>query len=498
MARKSKDMLEMEQAAYRLALREALESEFLAFLMFFFPKIEGEEFIVSEHHLVIMERLVAMCRGELPDDSLHLMVNLPPRYGKTAMVCYFVAWLFARHPRQSVMHLSCSDSLVKENTTLVKKIMKLPEYQELWPRNFVKDLEDNFVLESGGSMYSSSTGGEVIGKGCGSTSDTEWGGFLWIDDPLKPKDAVSEAVRNSVNALVSWAIRTRRNNPKKTPCLMVMQRLHDDDPAGKALSSDEFGKWCHLKMKALQDDGTALWPHKHTVEDLARMREANKWEFFSQYQQEPVPDEGDYFKEEDARFYSRLPEGLEYYICSDIALSAGKGDFTEHGVFGVDSKDNVYIVDWWSGQVDDVDVVESLVDLIKRYRPRFVGNEAGPTWKAIEGSLKKRMIEERCYVALETVPHTGGDKTVKASAFQGLWRFNKVYLPTKVKWSDDLLAQMLRFPKGKFDDKIDALSVFGRLINKVRGGTGVEQKEERRSTARVVGISGKRYGWMGI
>lgn len=486
-----------ENAAYRAILKDTLETEFLAFVRYFHPVVEGSdsEFIISSHHLAIVDSLMAMYRGELTDDHIHLLVNMPPRYGKTLLMCYFVAWLFARHPRQKVMHLSCSDSLVVDNTKLIKKVMKSVEYQTLWPTNFTQDLENNFILEAGGYMYSSSTGGEVIGKGCGSTDDKEWGGFLWIDDPLKPGDATSDTVRKKVNKLVAWAIRTRRNNPRKTPCVMVMQRLHDADPTGFVLDTEDGSKWEHLKMKALQDNGSALWPMKHTVDELEQMRKDDKWEFFSQYQQEPVPDEGDYFVESDARFYAKVPEGLEYYICSDIGLSAGKGDFTEHAVLGVDAKDNVYIVDWWSGQVDDYDVVESLVTMIKRYRPRFTGHEAGPTFKAIEGSLKRKLMDERCYVPIEVTP-AAGKKDAKASTFQALWRANKVYLPTKQRWADDLLAQMLRFPTGKYDDKVDALSIFGRLLNKVRPATESKAKRER-SHLRVVGDQGKsRLGWM--
>jgi predicted phage terminase large subunit-like protein len=492
-AAKTREEKAIEAAAYKVVLRDTLENDLLIFLRYFYPLIEGvgNEFIISHHHEAIVSNLLAMYRGELPDEKIHLMINMPPRYGKTIIMCYFIAWLFAKHPRQKVMHLSCSDSLVIDNMKLIVKIMKTDEYQALWPSEFISNLEHNFVLKEGGYMYGSSTGGEVIGKGCGSTQDDAWGGLLWIDDPLKPGDALSETLRNKVNTLCGWAIRTRRNNPRATPCVMVMQRLHDSDPAGYVMASESQDKWKLLKMKAVQDDGSALWPFKHSVEELEKERLNDRWMFSSQYQQEPVPEEGDYFKEVDARYYSRLPENLEYYICSDIALSAGKGDFTEHGVFGVDADNNVYIADWWSGQVDDVNVVESLVDLIKRYRPRFSGNEAGPTWKAIEGSLKKRLIEEKCYVPLEVVS-AAGDKGTKASTFQGLWRFNKVYLPVKKKWADELLYQMLRFPKGKFDDKVDALSIFGRLIDKVRGGKKtpaltIVKKERMQRTALFTG-----------
>ena len=491
------DELDLKSAAFRVVLRDRLETDFCAFVAFFHREMTGEDFIFSKHHFMIVDCLMDLYQGRLPEQKKHLLINMPPRYGKTRLMIYFVAWLFAKHPKQKVMHLSCSDSLVIENSKEILRILRNEKFQVMWPTSFRQELEHDWILEEGGSFYASSTGGQVIGKGCGLTTTGEWGGFMWIDDPLKPADANSETVRNNVNSLCGWAIRTRRNS-RETPVVMVMQRLHDMDTTGYILEGETASQYHMLKMAAIQPDGTALWPYKHTVEELDTERKNDKWMFAAQYQQDPVPDDGEYFSESDARFYSKVPDGLAVYISSDIALSEGKGDFTEHAVLGVDSKDNIYIIDWWSGQVDDVAVVDSLVDLVKRYRPKFIINESGPTWKAIEGSLTKRLRDERCYVHMEVVSANAGDKTVKARGIQGLWRHNKVYLPIKIRWADELLGQMKRFPKGKYDDKVDALANFGRCIDKIRGGEAAPEKEENKHGLYVVQGGAKPYGWMGI
>lgn len=482
-------------SVYRTVLRDRMERDFMAFVCFFHREVKGEDFVIGRHHLLIVDSLMKLYGGELDDGRRHLLINMPPRYGKTQLMIYFVCWLFAKHPKQKVMHLSCSDSLVVENSKEILRLMRGAKYQALWPTSFRQELEHDWVLEAGGSFYASSTGGQVIGKGCGQTSGSDWGGFMWIDDPLKPADANSDTVRSNVNNLCGWAIRTRRNS-RLTPVVMVMQRLHDNDTTGFIMSGETADQYHVLKMAAQQADGTALWDYKHTWDELEVERRNDKWLFAAQYQQDPVPDDGEYFSESDARFYSVLPDGLVYYMSSDIALSKGKGDFTEHCVLGVDDKDNVYVADWWSGQVDDVEVVDSLVSMVKKWRPRFVVNESGPTWKAIEGSLTKRLRDERCYVSLEVVPANAGDKSVKARAFQGLWRHNKVYLPVKLRWADEVLGQMKRFPMGKHDDKVDALANFGRIIDKVRGGKPQDRDEKK--TARPLRVVGGQYSWMGI
>ena len=495
------DNMDLMNSAFRVVLRDRLETDLLAFVCYFHREMEGEDFIVGDHHRIIVDELLAMYQGRLPEDKQHLMINMPPRYGKTQLMIYFVAWLFAKHPKQKVMHLSCSDALVIENSKKILKVLRNEKYQALWPTSFERELENDWALNAGGQFYAASTGGQVIGKGCGLTTTGEWGGFMWIDDPLKPADANSDTVRGNVNALCGWAVRTRRNS-RETPCVMVMQRLHDQDTTGFIMGGQTAKQWRMLSLPALKD-GKALWPYKHTVEELQIERMNDKWLFAAQYQQDPVPEDGEYFSEADARYYSKLPEGLNYYISSDIALSEGKGDFTEHAVFGVDAKDNIYIVDWWSGQVNDVDVVESLVGLVKRWRPKFIVNEAGPTWKAIEGSLTRALRDAKCYVSMEVVSAVG-KKDEKARAIQGLWRHNMVYIPTRLQWADELLGQMKRFPKGKFDDKVDALANFGRIRDKVGKNHHVRKGAEETGDENVMYLSGhgrqsnKAGGWMGV
>jgi hypothetical protein len=97
-----------------------------------------------------------------------------------------------------------------------------------------------------------------------------------------------------------------------------------------------------------------------------------------------------------------------------------------------------------------------------------------------------------------------GKKDEKARAIQGMWRHNMVYIPTRLQWSDELLGQMKRFPKGKFDDKVDAMANFARITNKVGKNNHVRKGAEETGDENVMYLSGsqgrkqKAGGWMGI
>jgi len=57
------------------------------------------------------------------------------------------------------------------------------------------------------------------------------------------------------------------------------------------------------------------------------------------------------------------------------------------------------------------------------------------------------------------------DKPTRARSFQARAASGKVFLP-RTPWAEDLLRQLLRFPIGQVDDKVDVCSLFGRILDK--------------------------------
>ena len=73
-----------------------------------------------------------------------------------------------------------------------------------------------------------------------------------------------------------------------------------------------------------------------------------------------------------------LPANLRKYGASDYAVTAGGGDFTEHGVAGVDSKGDLYLIDWWYGQTQTDVWIERLPRPRRAPRAAVVGRGGGP------------------------------------------------------------------------------------------------------------------------
>lgn len=290
----------------------------LNFTKYMFLRLKGKKFIVNGHHKIICDALDDVIDGKIQN----LIINIAPRYSKTELVIKnFTAYGLALNPRAKFIELSYSDSLAKDNSDEIRDIVKSDAYQELFP--YVKVTQDTdskkkWNTTAGGGVYATSTGGQVTGFGAGEVdySDEEstqvlnelldtiseidklyetedFGGAILIDDPLKPEDALSDIKRATVNKRFINTIRSRTNS-RKTPIIIIMQRLHEDDLCGYLLRT-EPDNWTVISLPCLyEEDGEmkSLWPKKHTVDELLHIKNTIPYEFQTQYQQNPMPLEG--------------------------------------------------------------------------------------------------------------------------------------------------------------------------------------------------------------
>ncbi|MCM1034949.1 MAG: hypothetical protein NC229_08545 [Bacteroides sp.] len=266
---------------------------------YFFYAQEGRKFNVGEHHKQIATALDRVFAGQ----CRRLIINCPPRYSKTEMLKAFVKKGLAINPASKYIMLSYSANLALDNSERIKDVVASDWYQDLFPWvNIKKDShsKQKWYTTAGGGIYATSSDGQVTGFGAGIVkeegvedfeidSTSQWGGAIIIDDPLKPLDASSPVKRQKVNDQFENTIRSRVND-RSTPIIIIMQRLHKQDLCGYLMNL-EPEEWDVLSLPALSTDENgvehALYPHKHTVEELYKIRSANRFTFETQYQQNP-------------------------------------------------------------------------------------------------------------------------------------------------------------------------------------------------------------------
>lgn len=307
-------------------LRLELLTSFEKYTKCMFKAQYHRSFIVAEHHKKMFEALQNVVDG----NCKRLIINIAPRYGKTELVIKsFISWCFALNPKSRFLHLSYSDILVNDNSDTIRSIMMEQLYTTLFSQSALaseKGSAKRWKTKAGGELYAVSTQGQVTGFGAGNVDiDPEldkmdggnnifafddhtnemlnmigattnvFQGAIVIDDPIKPEDAESDIVRERINMRFENTIRNRTNS-RNTPIIIIMQRLHEHDLCGY-LQEIEPDEWTVLSLPAIQTDPEtgeehALWPMKHTLEELYRMRALNPVVFDTQYMQDPTPKEG--------------------------------------------------------------------------------------------------------------------------------------------------------------------------------------------------------------
>ena len=301
------DLYELEK---RQVLNVMCRKSLLFFTRYFFKEGNKKKFVVNHHHEEIAKTLEKVITGEIT----RLMINMPPRYGKSELaVKMFIAHSLALNPSAKFIHLSGSSELALDNSEAIRDTVTSKEFSELYPHVTLSKSttgKKKWYTTKDGGVYATSAGGQITGFGAGSFYDDEkdldefteiekkegFGGAIVIDDPIKPEEAESATIRDRVNNRYDTTIKNRVNS-RKTPIIIIMQRLHPNDLCGHILKTS-LEDWHVLKIPAISEENgirKALWPYKHTLEELDDLRGQTPLSvvtFDRQYQQNPKPLKG--------------------------------------------------------------------------------------------------------------------------------------------------------------------------------------------------------------
>jgi predicted phage terminase large subunit-like protein len=299
--------------------RQRLVNSLLHFTQIFYYLRTGRKFELSfppgreSHFLTICRELESVFDGK----TKRLIINVPPRYGKSELLIHFVAWALAQYPDSNFLYISYAHSLAKKQTQTIKSIIEMREYKESFNVGIKEDTsaKDNFEIEQGGSVYAAGAGGSITGRGAGINSCHRFGGAIIIDDIHKPDEITSDTIREGIN---EWYYNTlqSRTNSQDTPIIFIGQRLHEYDLASTLIKSGEFKT---LIIPAIDDAGNPLHPAMHDLKTLKNMQEKSPYVFASQYQQDPQPAGGGIYKPEWFKTHDIEPHIIASFITVDSA-----------------------------------------------------------------------------------------------------------------------------------------------------------------------------------
>ena len=463
------------QAAARelLARRKAVES------LIDFTQYTNDLYRPAEHHKTIAHKLEQVERGEIT----RLIICMPPRHGKSELASRrFPAWYLGRNPSEQIIAASYNADLANDFGREVRNIVNSQDYKNVFDVELAQD-------SKAANRWHTSKKGMYVAAGVGTAVTGRGANILLIDDPFKDRqEADSELQRQRVWDWYTSTAYTRLM--QKGAIIVINTRWHDDDLTGRLLEAQLNGgdKWEVLSLSAIDDDGNALWPSDYPIARLEQIKgvlPSRDWN--SLYQQDPIPDEGEYFKTEWFLEYDTLPEDLEFYGASDYAVTDGDGDYTEHGIFGIDRVGNLYLADWWFGKSTSDVWIDAKCDLIIKHKPDCWFGESGVIRRSIEPFLARRMNERNAICRIEWLASVAS-KESRTRGFQGMASRGKIFIPKNAIWKDHVMSQLIRFPAGKHDDAVDVCSLIGR---------GLEHINAKRAKYVAPKKAYVQHGWMG-
>ncbi|MDX3909647.1 MAG: phage terminase large subunit [Sphingobium sp.] len=456
----------MNPSESRQLLRLALREDLSTFIHRTFREVSpGGEFVHAWYVDAIAHVLTLCAQRKIT----RLIINMPPRYGKSICTSVaFAAWILGRNPKERIICASYGDELSGEFARDTRKVLQAPWYQSAFPSARIgkRAAAHDVRTTMGGGRYATSVGGTLTGIG---------GSIIIVDDPNKAEDATSEAGRERVREWFRSTLITRLNDRSTGVIIIVQQRLHVEDLSGYLMESGE--DWLQLSLPAIAEEdqkiavgpgrtyhrpvGELLHPQRDTIEALmAQKRAMGSHPFSAQYQQEPVPLDGEIVKwgwfqtYDDAPF---LKADHKYVQSWDTAMKSGELNDHSVGTTWLIQDGNFYLLDVVRLRLQFPDLKRAVIAAAQRWEPSTLLIED----KASGTSLIDVLIEEQPQCVPRPIRREPkADKITRMYAQANAIEQGRVFLPREAPWLAVLKTELLQFPNGRHDDQVDSISQF--------------------------------------
>ncbi len=465
---------ELTHEEYRALVR----LDFCSFIERCFYQLNPQTPFHRNWHIETMAARLEACRqGKIK----RLIINVPPRHLKS--LCGSIAlpaWLLGHNPAEQVMCVSYAQDLSEKLARECGSVMMSNWYRATFGTQLSaqKQSVQEFLTTRQGYRLATSVGGVLTGRGAN---------FIIIDDAMKPNEALSDALRRTVNDWYDNTLYSRLND-KRTGCIiLIMQRLHEDDLVGHVLERED---WEVVSFPAIADHdeehliespfgarrfrrraGEALHPGREPLATLARIqRNLGEYSFASQYQQAPAPLDGGLVKSAWFKTYAdnELPERFDQVVQSwDTANKLSElSDYSVCTTWGIKEK-RILLLHVFRKKVNYPDLKRAVRDQADKHRATIVLIED----KASGTQLIQELVNDGLRIVQAVKPE--GDKVMRLNAQTATIENGFVYLPREASWLPDYLHELTTFPSAKHDDQADSTSQALAWINQVEPEPGI-------------------------
>jgi predicted phage terminase large subunit-like protein len=398
-----------------------------------------------------------------------LVINIPPRHGKSFTAKNFTEWLFGANPTLKVMTGSYNETL---STTFARQVRNTIEEKSTGGRTVFNDIFPDTRIKYGEASANiwSLDGSNQKNYLATSPTGTATGfgaNIILVDDIIKnSEEAYNELV---LEKHWDWFVNTmmQRTEGHDWKLIIIMTRWATNDLAGRVL--DSYDDVEHVSYKAIQDDGTMLCNAILNANDYSIKTKNMALEIVeANYNQKPIDIEG--------RLYQSF---MEY---DDLPTTeAKKWNYTDTADKGTDFLCSVdYIEHNGDVYVTDVVMTDKPMEVTEPMVAEMLftdgvneaiieSNNGGRGFaRNVERELMDRYKSNKCVIT--QLPQTSNKEArILASS---AWVSRHVYMPKNWKQKyPEFYKQVMGYQKkgkNKHDDGVDVLAgIYERVANTI-------------------------------
>lgn len=424
---------------------------------------------------VLCAYLQAVAEGRIN----RLIITVPPRFGKSLMASVALpAYFLGHNPAAEVMCVSYSQELARQFGDLTRRVLSSPDFQGLFDVVLVSNKASPMLLKTtaGGSRRATSIDGSATGMGAD---------LMVFDDPQKPGEMLSEAIRRSTNSAYENTFISRQNDPRNVRIAIIMQRTHEEDFAGHVLGLGGGDGWTVVNLPAIAEcdetwtystflgqhewrrgEGESLHPERFPLEELANIRATvgeSTWS--TQWQQRPTPAGGGIVQ---VKWFRRcpidkMPESFDRVVQSwDTANTTAEwSDYSVCTTWGIKGS-TVYLLHVFRKRLLFPDLKRAVIDQAATFNAEVVLIEN----RASGQQLLQDLVRDGFTKATGIDPER--DKEMRMASQTAIIENGFVVIAEDASWTREYLYEMETFPRGKYDDQVDSTSQFFWWFNNVR------------------------------
>lgn len=404
-----------------------------------------------------------------------LVINMPPRFGKSYTATLFVQWLLGRNNKLKIMTGSYNETLSSTFAKQVRDMIATEQtqgvtvYRDIFPDTKIKYGEasmNKWALE--GSQVANYLATSPTGTATGFGAD-----LIVIDDLIKNSEEAYNS--NVLEKHIDWFTNTMLSRTEKGfKLIIIMTRWASNDLAGFILSN--YDDVVHINYKAINDDGTPLDEGTLSLEDFEfKTKNMAKEIVYANYQQEPIDIKGRLYSS--IKTYNQLPmdsnNNLLFTAYKNYTDTADTGeDYLCSICYGVYNKE-AYILDvlYTKEPMEITEPATAKILMDNNIKEADIeSNNGGRGFaRAVDKYLLEKYNSNRCKVRWF---HQTQNKRARILS-NATWVMEHIYFP--VNWADrwpefyKAITTYQKEGKNKHDDAPDVLTGIAEKCNKISG-----------------------------